>query len=279
MKDSTIPEQSTESGTGSSGGINTPVALVTLSREGAEIIKKIAGGFDDADLFIHDIVTVDINATRFASISRLTASLFGTHRSIVYVAPCGVVVRVIAPHLNSKYTDPAVVVVDAGNRFAISLLSGHEGGANDLAVRVGNLIGAEPVITTTTEALKTLIIGIGCRRGASVEVIIEATREALVRIGAGPDEVRFLSSVDIKSDEKGLLQASEALDIPIRFISSAEIKETRKVFAKSDLSQKKVGLPAVAEPAALLAGKGTKLILKRIIWKGVTVAIARENSL
>ncbi len=47
-----------------------------------------------------------------------------------------------------------MVVVDVGARWAISLLSGHEGGANDLAVAVGNILAAEPVISTTSEALK-----------------------------------------------------------------------------------------------------------------------------
>jgi cobalt-precorrin 5A hydrolase len=108
---------------------------------------------------------------------------------------------------------------------------------------------------------------------------MEAIQKALGMIGATSGEVRVLSSVDIKCDENGLLQASASLGIPIRFISSGEIREARKVFAKSYVAQKRVGLPAVAEPAALLAGKGTKLILGKTVWKNVTVAIAKENSL
>ena len=254
-------------------------ALITLSNDGADIIKKMAAGFADADIFIHDVVEADIDAMRFSRITDLTASLFGTYKNIIYVAPTGVIVRAVAPCLKSKYTDPAVVVVDAGGRFVISLLSGHEGGANALAVKVANLIGAEPVITTTTEALKMLIVGIGCRRGTAAETIIEAVHEALKKVEARPDQVRLLASADIKNNEAGLIAASEALDIPIRFIPSGEIRASARLFSTSELAQKKVGLPAVAEPAALIAGKGTKLILERITWKGVTVAIAQENSL
>ena len=54
----------------------------------------------------------------------------------------------------------------------MSLLSGHEGGANDLALQIANLVGAEPVITTTTEALKSVIVGVGCRRGTEAERIV-----------------------------------------------------------------------------------------------------------
>lgn len=252
-------------------------ALVTLSAEGAQIVKKLALEFPGADVFVHKSVISNMEALPFESILELTAAIFKKYRAVVYVAPAGVVVRAVAPHVKSKYTDPAIVVVDALGRFAVSLLSGHEGGANELAVKVANAIGAEPVITTTTEALKSLIVGIGCRRGAKPEAIIEAVKEALSRIKAEPQEVRLLASADVKAHEEGLCEASVRLGIPLRFITSAEIREAVKIFAHSELAQRRVGLPAVAEPAALLAGKHTRLILERIIWKNITVAIAREN--
>lgn len=252
-------------------------ALVTLSTEGVQVIRQLATGFPQANLFVHQSIHMDIDALRFKSIVELTATIFNQYQALIYVAPAGVVVRAIAPHVKSKYTDPAVVVVDAMGRFAVSLLSGHEGGANEIALQAANAIGAEPVITTTTEALKSLIVGVGCRRGAKAEEIIEAIKKALSEIKADPEEVRLLASADIKAQEEGLIEAAVRLGIPLRLITSEEIREAKKVFAGSELAQKKVGLPAVAEPAALLAGKHTRLILERIIWKSITVAIAREN--
>ncbi|MEN6331007.1 MAG: cobalamin biosynthesis protein [Smithella sp.] len=252
-------------------------ALVTLSAEGVQVIRQLASGFPQANLFVHQNIRMDIDALRFKSIVELTAVIFNQYKSIIYVAPTGVVVRAIAPHVKSKYTDPAVVVVDAMGRFAISLLSGHEGGANEITIQAANLIGAEPVVTTTTEALKSLIVGVGCRRGAKAEVIIEAIKEALSKIKADPEEVRLLASADIKAREEGLIEAAGLMGIPLRLITSEEIREAKKIFTNSELAQKKVGLPAVAEPAALLAGKHTRLILERITWKSITVAIAREN--
>ncbi|HEX2184591.1 MAG TPA: cobalamin biosynthesis protein, partial [Chloroflexota bacterium] len=67
-------------------------------------------------------------------------------------------VRLLAPHLKGKEADPAVVVVDEGGRFVVSVLSGHLGGANALAERLAACIGATPVLTTATEALGTLPI-------------------------------------------------------------------------------------------------------------------------
>jgi cobalt-precorrin 5A hydrolase len=172
-----------------------------------------------------------------------------------------------------------VVVVDAGGRFAVSLLSGHEGGANALALEIANILGAEPVISTTTEALKNVIVGVGCRRGAKAEAIMEAVKEALDKAGAKLEEVRMLASADIKMNEQGLIAAAHNLGLSLRFISSEEIATTTREFGRSKFVEDKVHLPAVAEPSALLAGRRTQLILPRTIFHGVTVAIARERCL
>jgi cobalt-precorrin 5A hydrolase len=195
------------------------------------------------------------------------------------LAPCGVVVRAIAPHLEHKTKDPAVVVVDVAGRWAISLLSGHEGGANELAVNVANILSAEPIITTTTEAAKNLIVGIGCRQGASAERVLAAIHAALDKIEAKPDQVRYIASADIKSHEVGLIDAARIIGIPLRFISSDELRDCVLDFEPSDFVKEKVDLPAVAEPAALLAGRRTRLILRKQIYDGITVAIAMESSL
>ena len=159
----------------------------------------------------------------------------------------------------------------------VSLLSGHEGGANDLAIRVANLTGAEPVVTTTTEALKSVIVGIGCRRGTKAERIVAAVREALAEAGVSLEEVRLLASADIKANEAGLLAAAETLGVPIRFLSAAEIRTSTREFSHSDFVEEKVNLPAVAEPAALLAGRRTQFICRKKTINEITIALAREG--
>jgi len=292
-------------------------ALITLSAEGARLLSPLTGRLPEARLFIHESVwdesircepvlhetarqdsvpheanrsdpdrrdstrsysELEAPATeRFTKIADLTALLFPVCRELVYAAPCGVVVRTLAPLVKNKFEDPAVVVLDAGGRWVVSLLSGHEGGANDLAIRIANLTGAEPVITTTTEALKSVIVGIGCRRGTPAEQLVAAVREALVGAGITLEEVRLLASADVKADEAGLLAAAETLGVPIRFLPAAVIRASTREFSHSDFVAENVNLPAVAEPAALLAGRRTQFICRKKTYNGITIALAREG--
>jgi cobalt-precorrin 5A hydrolase / precorrin-3B C17-methyltransferase len=78
---------------------------------------------------------------------------FAECEQLVCFLATGAVVRLVAPLLGDKASDPGVVCVDEAGRFAVSLVGGHGGGANELAREVGELLGAEPVVTTATDAV------------------------------------------------------------------------------------------------------------------------------
>lgn len=71
--------------------------------------------------------------------------------AIIFISACAIAVRSIAPYLESKTTDPAVIVIDELGQYAISLLSGHIGGGNELTKYVAGFIGATPIISTATD--------------------------------------------------------------------------------------------------------------------------------
>lgn len=252
-------------------------AIITLSETGAAVARRLAAKLGDCDIYLHECAQALAGETSFPAVVALTAEIFGSYRNLIYIAPCGVVVRAIAPLVCHKLSDPAVVVLDVGARWAVSLLSGHEGGANDLALAVGNALHAEPVISTTTEAEKSVIVGIGCRRGTPADTLVAVIHEGLAMAGVSLQEVRYVASAQLKSDEAGLLDACARLGIPLRFIAEDAIRACTRDFDTSSFVSNNVNLPAVAEPSALLAGTKTSCILNKTIIRGATIAIAREN--
>jgi len=74
-----------------------------------------------------------------------------TYKKIIAVMATGIVVRAITPYIKDKTKDPAIVVIDEKGKYVISLLSGHLGGANELAKDIANVLGATPVITTSSD--------------------------------------------------------------------------------------------------------------------------------
>ncbi|MBF0509893.1 MAG: cobalamin biosynthesis protein [Deltaproteobacteria bacterium] len=254
------------------------LAVITLSPEGADLARQLSESLPGVDVYIHEDAVTTVEGFRFSRIIELTAQIFEHYAGLVYITSCGVVVRAVAPLLQHKTVDPAVVVLDVGGRWAISLVCGHEGRANDLAAKVANIVLAEPVISTSTEALKDLIIGIGCRRGTSAAAIVRAVMETLLEAQLPLSRVRLLASAEVKADEAGLIEAADELEIPLRIVSSLEIKNTPIDFEHSDFVEEKVDLPAVAEPAALLAGKKTRLLVpKKKYHNKITTAIAQES--
>ncbi len=206
------------------------------------------------------------------------ARAWPAHRQWIMIAATGIAVRYLQGLTKDKASDPSLVVLDEGGRFAISLLGGHEGGANHLAYQVANLIGAVPVITTATETLKPLVLGIGCRKNITVAAIEAAIQRALETISRDRHEVREVATVDLKAEEPGLIAWCLANALPLRVISRELIKARPWVTEPSAWVRESIGVDGVCEPCALLATFRGKLILPKFCLDGVTVAIVEEGS-
>ena len=132
------------------------VALVSFTKKGADICRRIEIGLTSRKhlckaygmkAYAEETGILPLKS----SLGQWTEDAFSKSEALVFVGACGIAVRAIAPYVKNKTVDPAVVVVDEKGKYAISLLSGHIGGANDFTLEISEILGAEPVITTATD--------------------------------------------------------------------------------------------------------------------------------
>jgi cobalt-precorrin 5A hydrolase len=121
--------------------------------------------------------------------------------------------------------------------------------------------------------MSTWVIGIGCRRGVSVEQIHAAVFAAL---GTRPlASARALASIDSKNDETALLEFAARHGLPLQFFSKQRIAQIET--STSERVQGLLGIDGVCEPCALLAARNGRIIVPKTVTDGVTVAIAEDD--
>jgi cobalt-precorrin 5A hydrolase len=135
-------------------------AIVAITKHGIEIARKIKGSMPEVEVYVpakhndggSDIVWFSEQSTQ------LIANLFKSHDALICIFSLGAVIRMIAPFLVDKKSDPAIVVIDDRANYVISALSGHLGGANALARVLSSVLGAKPVITTAADVNETIAV-------------------------------------------------------------------------------------------------------------------------
>ncbi|MBI2875396.1 MAG: cobalt-precorrin 5A hydrolase [Candidatus Tectomicrobia bacterium] len=198
--------------------VSTPIAIVALTRGGSRLGVRLQASLPGATLHLPErfIAEVGPAAGRLAyhNLAGRVGELFRGCRGVVFIMATGIVVRLIAPHLGNKRSDPAVVVMDEAGRYAISLLSGHWGGANALAGRLAALTGGQAVVTTASDVRQTLAVELlarelGCElqdpcqvkgvnaalvNGEPVAVYATSQRERLAEICRSMEGLQFCES-------------------------------------------------------------------------------------
>lgn len=131
------------------------IATVAITKRGTGLGQILCDGIPNLDLYVSRRYAAHAGSVHRcfdpAELKSLIATLWKEYDGLVLIMATGIVVRMIAPLLESKSSDPAVLVMDDAGRHAISFLSGHLGGGNDLAERCALASGAIPVITTATD--------------------------------------------------------------------------------------------------------------------------------
>lgn len=129
-------------------------ALFAYSRQGCKTARRVMECLEETDAL--EAYTMErFEEAGFSPLRKpgreFYGSIFNRVHAMIFISSVGLAVREIAPHLKSKATDPAVLVLDELGRFVIPVLSGHIGGANALAEKLAQKLGATPVITTATD--------------------------------------------------------------------------------------------------------------------------------
>lgn len=352
-------------------------AVIALTKNGADLALKL-GHKLESDIYIkEEFIGTDryknggtdeksMNYGLFSvekDFTSFVGKLFFRYDAFVFIMACGIAVRAIAPFIRDKKTDPAVVVVDEKGNFAISLLSGHIGGANKLAKAVSELTGAVPVITTATDvndtvafdvfaaenncvientdllkrvssqlvnggkvalyseyglrgnlpgniipyeseaasqcthiaALtnrtdifpgenqvllirpKNLVLGFGCKKGVPMAAISAAVTDFLKKNGKSPLSLKCIATIDLKEDEKGLQEYCNEEKLPMVIVPRDKIRECEGDFSSSEFVRGITGVPGVAEPCAVIESNNGRLICKKTVYPGITLALAEEK--
>lgn len=227
-----------------------------------------------AAAFLHESIADPLPGTRFRRMADALATAWTGFAGHVCICAAGIVVRAVAPLLQDKRHDPAVVVVDQTGRRVMSLLSGHEGGANRLARLTAGVLRGEAVITTASESpARPLALGVGCRKDVPADVVESFLLQQLQMHGLQLAEVDGLASVELKRHESGLRLAAARLGLPMTFYP-AELLATVPVPHPSTRVLAAVGCPGVAEAAALLLANASSLLIPKQKGPGLTLAVA-----
>lgn len=249
------------------------ITIVSLTEPGQALAERLLAVLPDAEHLYRPQPFQKVVRERFLA----------GHRLILLCA-VGIVVRTLGPVLRDKYRDPAVLVLDEHGRFVVPVLSGHEGGANEWARQISELLNAQAVITGAQRYTQPLLVaGLGCNRGCPLERLLALLDQTLINHGLQRSELQGLASIELKQDESGLHELAEALQLPIHFYSAAVLREYGdRLSRKSEIVFRETGCYGVAEAAALAHAERlierryrAELIVPKQKNTDATLAIAR----
>lgn len=367
-------------------GIDAPIAIVSLTIEGSRLGERLSAALPGSVRVLPARLAPDPVPPGMIPFERLrdvVGDVFHEFRAICFIMATGIVVRHIAPLLAHKASDPAVVVMDEKGRYAVSLLSGHQGGANRLTEHLARITGGQAVITTASdveekpaldliardfgmeignpavlprvarailedESLwvfdpeglvtarlagcavvslpgrkegfdgtvrpdapdsldaipnplpegpgvlvtdrlvtagetclvlrpRSLVVGLGCNRGTDPSELFDLLTGTFREAGLALRSIRNLASVDVKRDERAILEAARSLKRPVHFFKRQELDGV-EVPNPSAVVRKHLGVGSVCEAAALLSAQTDRLVVPKKKTRNVTLAVARAGS-
>lgn len=360
-------------------------AIYAITKHGIRIAQQIIGNLPNADVYVSEKLHASVPegmASRPLPLPMgpCLSETFTAYDCHIFIISVGAVVRMIAPLIQNKKIDPAVVCVDDDARFAICVLSGHVGRGNSFTTRVADALDAQPVITTASDVRgtltvdilgremgwelddpdrnvtrgcaavvnaapvafvqesgepdwwprdkplpegvvyatsldhidpdrfeillvatdrevrdthpahwgktviyrpKSLIVGLGCDRGATPEMVERGLMTLLSKHRLSPKSVKAIATIDKKQNEPAFLALAERFHWTMRVFPAAALDLVPGILNPSETVKRHVGTRGVAEPAALLAAGAEGLLVPKESYtepnagRSMTCAVAR----
>ena len=348
------------------------IAILSITNNGRELALRIKEIMKDVDVFF---IKKDTDYKNDAAIvvnkglKEFIPQIFDKYDYLVFIMATGIVVRTIAPLIISKFSDPAILVMDEKGNNIISLLSGHMGGANEMTLYMSDLINSHPVITTATDVNKKssldmiakklnghiddfrdnvlkinsmlvnneevhlyidgnykinhqgftlydektdldkvrnlvvvtnkkdinkilnknienlnekiikvtpkdIVIGVGCKKNTNSDHMKNSLIKFLAEYNIDINAVKEIGSIEIKKDEKAIIDLAKFLDVKFKTFSVEEISKVDYLYEKSDWVKKNVGVYSVSDPVAHLLSEG-RVIINKQKYDGITFSIGR----
>ena len=165
------------------------VSVLAITKNGINIGEKLKELFPNWNIFAPVKLSNENNSITWYSepTTDKIIELFKNSNALICLFSLGAVIRLIAPHLKDKKTDPAVIVIDDKTNFVISVLSGHIGGANELTQEISEKLNALPVITTAADVNKTIAVDlVGREFGWKIDDDTTVTKISAHMVNAEP---------------------------------------------------------------------------------------------
>ena len=218
---------------------------------------------------------------RPAHFSSVVAEVFQRGDCLIMICAAGIVVRTLAKVIKDKHQDPPVLVLDEKGHYVVSLLSGHEGGADKLAQQLASLLTAQAIVTSANKDIEAqhslqqassqdilssqeplatggkpdsfAVVGVGCERHADPAVLSELAQQCLATLPQPHAPLLALATIDVKLEEHAVNALAASLAVPLVFYSAARLRAVEDwLYSRSPEVFAAVGCFGVAEAAALL---------------------------
>lgn len=197
---------------------------------------------------------------------------FQDYDAIIFISSTGIAVRAIAPFIQSKDKDSAVIVIDSTGRYVISLLSGHLGGANELTEKIAKTIGAEPIITTATDNLNIKAPDIIAKEN---NLVIEDLKKAkdIAALLVNGEKVAFIDEDRLVNFPKGYTYDIED--------AKGLVFVTNKLYIDEDLKNEKLNKKCILKLIRknIVLGIGCRKNYDDITMKENVIKVLKEENI